>query len=88
MNILIILVVGVIFYCVTMLSPSARSTRELRVLNILWSDYNITHDIAYTRKALHERAWKYHQDKVELLHQYMDIAERYRIKKNEGNKKI
>ena len=88
MNILIIIVIGVIFYCVLTLSPSARSTRELKILNIIWSDYNITHDIEYTRKALFMRTWKYHQDKVELLHQFMDVAEKYKVKKNEKHKKI
>lgn len=50
------------------LSPLARSTKELAILNKIWGGWN---DKKYSNEQVEEllkmREWKYHEEKVELL---------------------
>lgn len=56
-----------------MLSPMARSTRELHELNKIWGHFNDrTRSIEEIRALLAEREWRFHGDKVELLRTFIN----------------
>jgi len=48
---------------------------ELDLLNIIWSEYNNSHDVEYTKKMLDRYTWKHCKKDVQLLKKFVFIEE-------------
>lgn len=58
-------------YIIAIFSPMMRSTIELGELNKIWERFNNGDDV---RKEIRSRKWKYHQEKVYLLEDFISLA--------------
>lgn len=59
------------------LSPMARSTNELAILNRIWEKFNSKeYTSEETRLMLAKHKWKFHKDKVELLKTFTEVVVR------------